>query len=173
MNYEEVKKLIYKSKGKYYVYILLDDDTPFYVGRGKWFRVFAHEKEAKRKPADLINNPKYKIIDNIWKANKTVNYKIFGFYKTVKESKIIEALKIRQYWKLGNLTNIQRPFYNYNEIYKLKRKEIVINNINPFKTVKNLVSNKIIHFKTKEKIISELAKISKEEIFYTKLEYQS
>jgi len=161
MNYEKVVKLIYKSKGKYYVYILLDNDIPFYVGRGKWFRVFDHEKVASRKGADLINNLKYKTINNIWKDNRTVDYKIFGFYETVKESKIIEALKIRECWKLGTLTNIQRPFYNALELKIIKPSQNASFNI-----TKNLIIINRKPYKIKSKIIQTIKKLKKDQVFY-------
>lgn len=61
-----------------YVYLLVDprDDKPFYVGKGRSYRMYEHAKLARRGYPER----KHQRIREIWQAGKEVEYRIIGLF---------------------------------------------------------------------------------------------
>lgn len=113
MNLENVKKIINKNKGKYYVYILRKPNgKPFYVGKGggrNGWRICSHENNINKNKKSC-NEYKDNIIRNILNNGKEINYKIVLFTDNKNEAldKEIELIKFygRKCKNNGILSNI-------------------------------------------------------------------
>jgi hypothetical protein len=88
---------------KYYVYQLIDprNNKPFYVGKGKGERMYAHEREAEGKS----QHPKCKLIREIKALGYVIEYKILKRFKDEAEAYKYEANVILDIG-LENLTNL-------------------------------------------------------------------
>ncbi len=102
---DQAKQFVKENEG-YYVYILRrPDHRPFYVGKGKWPRVFQHEVEA-RHPG---NHPKLNVIRAIWRKGETVVYEIDSFHEEEQAAYERECVLIESIKRLhegGPLTNL-------------------------------------------------------------------
>ena len=109
MNKEQIIKIIKKSKREYYVYALLRNGVPFYVGKGKAFRIFEHKTEATKTNA---NSHKLNIIRKLLKGGKEIEYKIYKFFEDDINAWKLEIKLIHEYGRLidksGILTNVTK-----------------------------------------------------------------
>lgn len=87
----------------YYVYALIDPrtDAPFYIGKGKGYRVAAHEAEAVKGGY----SPKCNRIREIWIDGEKVVRKIISRHQDENDAFAYEAALIEEIG-LNNLTNI-------------------------------------------------------------------
>lgn len=88
---------------RFYVYMLLDNEQPFYVGKGKGARVGDHEREARRGR----NNAKCAYIRAVWESGGQIGQVIVFETNDEQEALDYERVLISQIG-LGNLTN-ERP----------------------------------------------------------------
>jgi hypothetical protein len=88
---------------QYYVYQLIDprNSKPFYVGKGKGERMYAHEREAEGKS----HHPKCKVIREIKSLGYVIEYKIIKRFEDEEEAYLYEAQVILNIG-LENLTNL-------------------------------------------------------------------
>jgi hypothetical protein len=88
---------------QYYVYQLIDprNSKPFYVGKGKGERMYAHEREAEGKS----QHPKCKVIRDIKSLGYVIEYKIVKRFDDEEEAYLYEAQVILE-TGLENLTNL-------------------------------------------------------------------
>lgn len=88
---------------EYYVYQLIDprNSKPFYVGKGKGERMYAHEREAEGKS----QHPKCKVIREIKSLDYVIEYKILKRFADEAEAYLYEAEVILSIG-LENLTNL-------------------------------------------------------------------
>lgn len=107
---------------EYYVYQLIDPRThkPFYVGKGKGERMYAHEKEAEGKS----RHPKCKLIREIKSLGYVIEYKIVKRFDSEEEAYLYEAQVILDIG-LENLTNLLpggrvKPSKKYKKNIELK-----------------------------------------------------
>jgi hypothetical protein len=115
----------------YYVYILIDgrDGSTFYVGKGKDSRLFQHEKEAHRGPAET---EKQKRIESILKSGSAVAPLVVGCYPTEKKALAVESTLIHWVYGRETLTNDQggqgclsiRPKNNYSILQGIDEPEL-------------------------------------------------
>lgn len=110
MTKKEVRILIKNSKKTFYVYGLLKpDSTPFYIGKGKQYRLFNHEKEIYK---DYYNPLKSEIIKYIINNDDELYYEIYKFFDNdnEEESFLLEKELIKKYGRIdlgtGILTNL-------------------------------------------------------------------
>jgi hypothetical protein len=74
---EQVHNFLKSNPGRYYVYILRRPDLrPFYVGKGKAYRLFTHVNEARH----IENSHKLNVIRSIKSSGNEVTYEIESFY---------------------------------------------------------------------------------------------
>lgn len=88
---------------QYYVYQLIDprNSKPFYVGKGKGERMYAHEREAEGKS----QHPKCKVIREIKELGYVIEYKILKRFEDEEQAYLYEAEVILDIG-LENLTNL-------------------------------------------------------------------
>jgi hypothetical protein len=88
---------------QYYVYQLIDprNSKPFYVGKGKGERMYAHEREAEGKS----QHPKCRVIREIKELGYVIEYKILKRFEDEAEAYLYEAQVILDIG-LENLTNL-------------------------------------------------------------------
>lgn len=94
---------------KHYIYTLIDprNNLPFYVGKGKDGRMYAHETETRS--GCFYNKEKCKIIQEIWDAKLDIKYEqmfVENDMVACKEEKRLIAKYGRRFNKTGILTNI-------------------------------------------------------------------
>ena len=88
---------------QYYVYQLIDprNSKPFYVGKGKGERIYAHEREAEGKS----QHPKCRVIREIKELGYVIEYKILKRFEDEEQAYLYEAEVILDIG-LENLTNL-------------------------------------------------------------------
>jgi hypothetical protein len=73
----QIRTAILSHQGQYYTYLLRrPDGRPFYVGKGKAYRLFQHEIEARAEGG----NYKHNIIRAIWQRGESIIYEIDKFF---------------------------------------------------------------------------------------------
>jgi hypothetical protein len=89
---------------RYYVYELIDPRTGavFYVGKGQWSRIDAHEREARQGK----KSRKCQTISEIWDAGLSVKKRIVCRFKTDVEAFEFEAKHVAAVGR-ENLTNMR------------------------------------------------------------------
>lgn len=99
-----------KNNSDYYVYLLLrPDGRPFYVGKGKDYRVMQHENEATHPNGRRSNAHKLNVIRSIWRSDSAVIYAIDSMHSIEGNAYSREAELIFNYGRLhenGPLTNL-------------------------------------------------------------------
>ena len=93
----------------YYVYMLYDNDVPFYVGISKnWKRIHSHEKDlynknhASRKP-NFIKDRKIKKMHD---EGRPITYKLIGWFRSHEEVYHAEKSLILLYGRKVNNTGV-------------------------------------------------------------------
>jgi len=117
MNSQEVKELINKHPGRFYVYVLRrPNGDPFYVGKAAWnnrLRIFCHEVEAR----NCYDHRYYRnnVIKMIWDGGGQVDYGIALFTRDegLAFKKEIELIKL--YGRKSNGTGILANLSNGGE----------------------------------------------------------
>lgn len=102
---EEIIKLIEESLYEFYCYILCyPDGTPFYVGKGKGFRLFNHETKhsLKNNPNKLLVN----VIKKILNSNSKLTYTIEEYFNNESEAYSFEETLIQKYGRRDINTGI-------------------------------------------------------------------
>lgn len=85
---------------RFYVYILSDDGTPFYVGKGQKSRVHQHEKEAKKN----CECPKCQRIRAVWASGFEITKSIV--FESDDETEVMQRERdLIAHYGLGNLCN--------------------------------------------------------------------
>ena len=96
---------------QYYTYILHNPFTakPFYVGKGKGNRMYAHAKEVMHKRIPNGNNGYlYREIKSILQNSGSINYEVANDRMTEEEAFALEAAYVDEIG-LDNLCNIAKP----------------------------------------------------------------
>lgn len=104
----EAAQELRKSSSLFYVYILAKpDQTPFYIGKGCYNRVFQHEAEARLNSISLSH--KINVIRKIHREEKQIIYAFAGFFNDEREAFNLERELIHKIGRYdlgkGPLTN--------------------------------------------------------------------
>jgi hypothetical protein len=88
----------------YYVYEIIERgaEIPFYVGKGRHGRIFAHEEEASRG----CKGPKFDVIRDIQARGNEVERRIVYATPVERDAYIYEWFLINVFYGIENLTNI-------------------------------------------------------------------
>lgn len=130
-DYRHVSQLEENSQKPFYVYILTDsnDNSVFYVGKGKGNRYSQHQKEVDR---GLIETLKQQKIHDIVQHNRQVKPFIVGRFNTEQEALSVESLLIHWVYGIESLTNdtsghgvnFIRPKGHYEELQGIDEPEL-------------------------------------------------
>ena len=88
---------------KYYIYLLKDNDIPFYVGKGTNKRMYQHLSDAKH---DKRKSPTTSKIKSMLSAGREIQYEKIFETDDLNEAYIIETATIKKYGRIDNGTGI-------------------------------------------------------------------
>lgn len=130
-NFHDLSQLEENRQRPFYVYALTDseNDTVFYVGKGKGKRYAQHQKEVER---GVVESFKQQKICNILKRGHQVNPVIIGRFNTEQEALAVESLLIHWVYGVESLTNdtsghgvsFIRPKGHYEELQGIDEPEL-------------------------------------------------